>query len=358
MNKSKTIAIVCNYALNPNRIGGMDRFYVAYNKRAKELGLDVHWYFSDYKETIPFFKDLTIFNSENKSLELFFINKIQKEGFNYAILVTHFMALCTPFFKQAKKSGIQKIIAVDHNPRPLEGFPLIKKLKNNIKGLLYSRYIDQFVGVSKYTKKHILKDYGFFLKNKTRVIYNGIDTSKFKKRTEVHKNKFIVTSHLRFSKGIQDLLKAVYKLPNNLKGSFEIDIFGEGPYENELKELCVQLELTNNIHFKGSSSHLNELFSNYSYMLQPTYMECFSLSILESLAANVPVITTTVGGNLEVVTDNVNGFIFEPGDVMALRTILKNIIEGKLQITNETNLLIENQFNLAKMVENHSTYLQ
>ena len=33
-------------------------------------------------------------------------------------------------------------------------------------------------------------------------------------------------------------------------------------------------------------------------------MECFSLSILESLAANIPVITTPVGGNLEVVTNN------------------------------------------------------
>ena len=40
-------------------------------------------------------------------------------------------------------------------------------------------------------------------------------------------------------------------------------------------------------------------------------MECFSLSILESLSANIPVITTTVGGNLEVVTHEENGFIYE-----------------------------------------------
>ncbi len=353
----KTIAIVCNYALIPNRIGGMDRFYVAYDKRAKELGYEVHWYFSNYKESIPFFKELTIFSSANSSLELFFINKIQKDGIHYSILVTHFMALCTSFFQQAKKTGIQKIIAVDHNPRPLDGFPLIKKLKKKFKGLIYSKYIDLFVGVSNYTKKHILKDYGFFLNKKTIVIHNGIDTSVFKKRTHEHKNKFIVTSHLRFSKGIQDLLMAVYELPNELKSSIKIDIFGEGPYENELKALRAQLELTNSIHFKGSSAHLNELFSNYSYMIQPTYMECFSLSILESLASNVPVITTTVGGNLEVVNHLDNGFIFEPGNVSALGTILNGIIEGKLQISSETNALIEQEFNLEKMVENHLTYI-
>ena len=88
-------------------------------------------------------------------------------------------------------------------------------------------------------------------------------------------------------------------------------------------------------------------------MIQPTYMECFSLSILESLASNVPVITTTVGGNLEVVTHGINGFIFEPSDINALTELLKNILLGKLAITTETNSIIEHHFNLEQMVTNH-----
>ena len=38
MNNKKKIAIICNYALSPNRIGGMDRFWVAYDAKAKTLG--------------------------------------------------------------------------------------------------------------------------------------------------------------------------------------------------------------------------------------------------------------------------------------------------------------------------------
>jgi glycosyltransferase involved in cell wall biosynthesis len=338
--------------LNPNRIGGMDRFYVGYDAKAKELGYEIDWYFLDY-QPFDFFSGLTVFSANNQNVEQFFLEKVNQENLKYDVLVTHFLSLCTSFFKKAKAVGIQKNIAVDHNPRPLEGFPLSKIIKNKIKGILYSNYIDQFIGVSEYTKKHILKDYGFFLDKKTSVIYNGIDTSVFVKRSNENKNKFIVTSHLRHSKGIQDLIKAVSILDDAIKKQIQIDVYGEGPYEKELLEMTRVHDLEGIIHFKGGSSQLNELLSNYRYLLQPTYMECFSLSILESLSANVPVITTPVGGNLEIIEHNKNGFIFEPKDYLALAGILKNIVLGNSKIDIDVSTQIERDFNLEKMVNEH-----
>jgi glycosyltransferase involved in cell wall biosynthesis len=352
MTKNKKIAVVCNYALNPNRIGGMDRFYVAYDAKAKALGYEVDWYFLEF-QPFDFYSELTIFSANNQNVEAFFLGKINREPLKYDVLVTHFLALCTSFFKKAKVSGIQQIIAVDHNPRPLEGFPLSKIIKNKIKGIVYSKQIDQFIGVSEYTRKHILKDYGSFLNKKTSVVYNGIDTSVFVKRTQENKNKFVVSSHLRHSKGIQDLIQAVSLLEDGVKNQLQIDVYGEGPYESELLEMTKANNLEGVIHFKGGSSHLNELLSNYRYLLQPTYMECFSLSILESLAANVPVITTTVGGNLEIIENNENGFIFEPKDSSTLAAILKGIVLGNLKIDKNVSLQIEKEFNLEKMVEEH-----
>lgn len=349
---NKKIAIVCNYALNPNRIGGMDRFYVAYDAKAKELGYEVDWYFLNY-QPFDFYSGLTIFSANNPNMESFFLEKVHQENLKYDVLVTHFLALCTSFFKKAKATGIQKTIVVDHNPRPLEGFPLSKILKNKIKGILYSPYIDEFIGVSEYTRKHILKDYGFFLDQKTSVIYNGIDTSVFVKRTQENKNKFVVCSHLRHSKGIQDLIQAVALLDERIKNQLQIDVYGEGPYEKELLEMTKVNHLEEIIHFKGGSSQLNALLSNYRYLLQPTYMECFSLSILESLAANVPVITTTVGGNLEIIENNTNGFIFETKDYLALAGILKNIVLGNLKIERDVSIQIEKDFNLERMVNEH-----
>jgi glycosyltransferase involved in cell wall biosynthesis len=242
---------------------------------------------------------------------------------------------------------------VDHNPRPLEGFPLLKIVKNKIKGVLYSAYIDQFIGVSEYTKIHILKDYGFFLAKKTSVIYNGIDTSVFRKRIDENNNKFVVSSHLRHSKGIQDLIQAVSILEDTVKKQIQIDVYGEGPFESELLEMTLAYHLEGIIHFMGGSSQLNALLSNYRYLLQPTYMECFSLSILESLAANVPVITTPVGGNLEIIEHGNNGFIFEPKDWTALAVLLTGIVVGDLKIDRDVSKQIEKDFNLEKMVDEH-----
>lgn len=352
MTKPTKIAVVCNYALNPNRIGGMDRFYVGYDKKAKALGYQIDWYFLNY-EPFDFYSELTIFSANNQNMESFFLEKINQENLQYDILVTHFLALCTSFFKSAKAVGIQQTIVVDHNPRPLEGFPLSKIIKNKIKGILYSKHIDQFIGVSAYTRKHILKDYGFFLAKKTSVIYNGIDISVFVKRAGENKNKFVVSSHLRHSKGIQDLIQAVAVLEDNIKSQILIDVYGEGPYATELLEMTKANNLEEIIHFRGGSSHLNELLSNYRYLLQPTYMECFSLSILESLAANVPVITTPVGGNLEIIEHGKNGYVFEPKNYIVLADILKDIVLGNLKIDMNVSEQIEKDFNLEKMVNEH-----
>jgi glycosyltransferase involved in cell wall biosynthesis len=347
------IAIVCNYALNPNRIGGMDRFYVTYDRKVKELGYEIDWYFLEY-QPFDFYSGLTIFSSCNQNVEGFFLEKANQENRKYDILVTHFLALCTSFFKKAKAGGIQQIVAVDHNPRPLQGFPLSKIIKNKIKGILYSQYIDQFIGVSDYTRKHILKDYGFFLAKKTSVIYNGIDTSVFVKRTQENKNKFLLTSHLRESKGIQDLLEALSLLSCNIINKMQIDIYGEGPYENELRRLTEEFNFAGIINFKGSSAKLNELYAEYAYLIQPSHGETFCYSIIESLVCNVPVITTLEAGNvLSVIEENKNGFLFNASNFQQLAIILRNIVLGNLKIDKDVSIQIETDFNLEKMVRKH-----
>ena len=90
MTKQKKIAIICNYTLNPNRIGGMDRFYVVYDKKAKELGYEVDWYFTAY-QPFDFFSGLSIFSSNHQNVEQFFLEKLVKEKRQYDVLITHFI---------------------------------------------------------------------------------------------------------------------------------------------------------------------------------------------------------------------------------------------------------------------------
>ncbi|UBZ11203.1 glycosyltransferase family 4 protein [Leeuwenhoekiella palythoae] len=360
---TKRLAVVCNYVLRADRIGGMDRFFVAYDKAAKAKGYEVDWFFPDvlYK---TFYEGVTVFSAEgNSSVEAFFLNYLEENEKTYTALVTHFTELCTPFYKHAKVAGsIQTVIAVDHNPRPLNGFPLKKRLKNRLKSYLHHKAIDHFIGVSSYTAKQIVKDLGLVVAKKTGVIYNGIDTSVFRKRdsqdsAQEDNIEFVVVSHLRGSKGIQDLIDALGYLPEAIKNRLHITIYGEGQLEEGLKQQARDKEVDSLLSFKGSSSEIPQLLADFEYLIQPTYMECFSLSILESLSANVPVITTTVGGNPEIIEEGVNGFLFQPKNKRALATIIEEVVNGDRKISRDTSFLIEKEYSLDRMVAEHINLL-
>ena len=358
MNKQR-IAVICNYQLLPERVGGMDYFFWDFDKKCKENGIEVDWFFPN-KSNHGGYSNLTIYANETENVENSFLSFCQQNKTEFTHIITHFVELCTPFFYQTKKMSKAKIIAVDHNPRPLSGYSFKKRINKRVKGILFSRYTDVFIGVSDYTVNAIITDFGVHVKRKTLTIYNGVilDTILMRNKRNTEKPSFLVASHLRESKGIQDLIDAVNALPNDIKEEIQITIYGDGPYKKQLTEKIAKYALEDCFVFMGSKSNLNEIFYQYDYMLQPTHMECFSLSILESLAANVPVITTDVGGNPEVVTSGENGFIFEAKNIKQLTAILVDIYVGNKKISINTRELIANSFSLPKMVDNHFRLLK
>ena len=351
MSTKKKIAVLCDYRLMPERVGGMDRFFWLFDAECKALGHEIVWFFPNEADHEGY-AHLNIIAANDKSIEHAFLNHSQF----FDVVFTHFLELCTPFYKTVKKNKLaNKIITVDHNPRPYEGYPLKKRIQKKVKGFLYSSYIDLFVGVSQYTVHEIIKDFGRHLSRKSKVVYNGIAYEKFKKRTDrnLQKPTFLVACHLRYSKGIQDLIAAVALLPQDILSDLKIDVYGEGEYQSILQDLVDQYHLHNNFVFKGSISNLYAIYHQYDYLLQPTHMECFSLAILESLSANVPVITTPVGGNEEVIVTGVNGFILPVQNPEKWSELLMKLFSGEEKITANTSDLIATEFSIERMVANY-----
>ena len=354
MGVNKKIAILCNYELLPERVGGMDYFFWQFDQKCKENHIEVQWFFPN-TATHGNYNQLDIIDTKYQNVEVFFAKHCEANALNYSCIFKHFVELCTPIFKKIKQLSNEKIIVVDHNPRPLNGYSIMKIIQKRVKGLLFAKYIDLFVGVSQYTVNALVHDFGNHLQHKIKTIYNGviIDDIKVRAQRNYTNPTFLVASHLRESKGIQDLIEAVARLPFAIKSKLVIDIYGDGPYKAFLLNKIRDKQLEANFNFKGSVSNLKELYCQYDYMLQPTHMECFSLSILESLAANVPVITTNVGGNQEVITNNKNGFITTAKDIFALQHVIKKVYLGDFKSTQNTRALIETRFSLDSMVNNY-----
>ena len=352
--KPKHIAIICNYELLENRIGGMDYFFWAFNKKCLEKDIQIDWFFPN-KATHGDYNKFNIVSDKNMSLENSFISYIKYNVTNYTHVITHFIELCTSFFASIKKEINTKIIAIDHNPRPLNGYSLKKRIKKKLKGRLYGKYIDQFIGVSDYTSNTILNDFGNFLSFKTKTICNGLDIEQYdKKDIFLHRNKFLTSSHLREEKGIQDLINAVLLLPVELSNKLVIEIYGNGPIKKKLMKMVELNKLKHVISFKGSVMNLNTLYKEYDYLIHPSRGETFCYSVLEAIICNLPVITTINNGNiLNLIKHNSNGFLHEEEDVVSLSNILMEILLGNKKIINVSNDVLVKKFSLEKMVENH-----
>ncbi len=316
----------------------MERFYLGFDDAVKSKGLDIDWYFT-YYDGFTYLKNLNISSANGNSVEELFLDASRQRPEDYDIIYTHFTALCSPYYKKIhKRYPKAKIIAVDHNPRPIGGFSSIKRLKNILKSFLYSRYINEFIAVSIYSKRHLIKDFTPLIKRKIKIIHNGIDIQKYRKKESfASSHNFIVTSHLRKIKGIQDIINAVHQLPEASKTKVKVTIYGEGDYENALKQLVRTYQLASQIKFKGSTDDLHVKYAEYDYLLHASYGETFCYSVVESLISNVPVITTHKHGNvLELVVEGENGFLFDAGDVTRLSKIINDVVTDQRTISKET----------------------
>lgn len=333
VNQNK-IAVLCNYELLPERVGGMDYFFWLFNQRCKENSIHVDWFFPN-TATHGGYKKLKITSCNEENIEHFFTNKVVNSDSNYSHIITHFIEVGTPIFKKMKLTTKAEIIVVDHNPRPIAGYKLLKKIKKRIKGILYLRYIDLLISVSNYSKNQLIKEFGARVNQKNKIIYNGLEISKFIKKTDfTFKGKFIVACHLRKDKGVQDLILAVRNLKKETPINFTVDIYGNGYYKDTLKKLVHDFSLDTVFIFKGNSANLNEIYWKYDYLIHPSHGETFCFSVVESLLCNLPVITNNHGNVLQLITENSNGFLYEEERIDQLETILKKVINNEMAIEN------------------------
>jgi glycosyltransferase involved in cell wall biosynthesis len=168
-----------------------------------------------------------------------------------------------------------------------------KKIKKKIAWYLYQKRFllnaDLIHCASDDEKKNILK---LNKKFKTVVLPFGIENNFIKKKNrKKFKKKALFFSRLHKKKGLFDLISAWKDINNK---DWILDIVGEGEEKIYLKKM-VSIKKCNNINFLDPIYNNNDkikLFNKYDLFILPTKSENFGISILESLARGVPVLTT------------------------------------------------------------------
>jgi len=193
------------------------------------------------------------------------------------------------------------------------------------KQLLFQRFglVDEIVFVSADARSVALES-GAVRPAGTRTIVNGIEISRYAEgadREKIRTESGIspeapvlgIVARLTPAKDHAMLLRAFVRVRERIPGA-RLLIVGDGELGDELKADAAGLGLAESVIFTGARRDIPSLLSAMDVFVLSSYTEGLAMTLLEAMAARLPVVATSVGGNAEAVADGETGIIVPPRD--------------------------------------------
>lgn len=154
-------------------------------------------------------------------------------------------------------------------------------------------------------------------RRKMRTIWNGIDTSRFAYSGPRPAPVAIAVGRLSPEKDFENLIRATALAVRNVP-DLRVQIVGDGRERGRLEQLTQSLGLATHVKFLGERSDVHALLRDVGFYVSSSRTEGISLTLLEAMAAGLPVLATRVGGNAEVIQEHASGRLVPAQDSEAL----------------------------------------
>jgi len=229
-----------------------------------------------------------------------------------------------------------------------------KKILIPFERFIYKRY-SKIIGVSEPTAKSLTNWFSY--DSNIIYIYNGVETNtKDIKINEEIKSKYkdkkllIMAARIGHPKNQTTLIKAFSHLPNN----YHLLLAGDGPQVDEMKTLCKQLNIQDNISFLGRRSDVLSLFKTCDISILSTYAEGFGLGVMESLSVGTPCLASDIEVLRNIIQND--NLLFQVEDDKELAKKIRQTLENKTinqELIEYGNKLVQN-YSIDKMVKRYS----
>lgn len=240
----------------------------------------------------------------------------------------------TPFF-YALAAGLGRrrppVLFTEHG-RWFPDFPRRKRILFN---RLFLRRRDRVVAVGNSVKQALIDNEGIQEK-RIQVIYNGIDLRRYGAQRHqrdavrgslgLSRDDFVIIQVARLD-ALKDHLTAIrtmHRVRETLPDA-KLLIVGAGLEEAKIRAEVQRLGLDNHIRLLGLRHDVPRLLAAADTFLLTSISEGIPLTLIEAMAAGLPVVSTDVGGVREIVEHAVTGFLAPAGDDAALRDALVTI---------------------------------
>lgn len=267
-----------------------------------------------------------------------FLPKLTKELKNFDIIHLHY-----PFFggdifvrMAAKKFNIPYFITYHLD---IYGNTFLKSMIFKIYNALFQRkIITDAAKISVSSKEFFAQSqiYNLVKRNQLEIIPCGVDTLETTGQTQeifnqYHINKdtpiivFIgVLDSAHYFKRLDILIKALSKI----KHEFHLLIIGDGNLRSDFVGMVKEHSLEKFVTFTGklSNKKVLNLLSQANFLVLPSDNESFGIVLIEAMSCGKPVVASNIPGIRAVVTDQVDGLLFQKGDVEDLALKIEYLI--------------------------------
>ena len=200
--------------------------------------------------------------------------------------------------------------------------------KRRLVNPLLTAAVYELVAVSHDLRSHLLSE---GMPSRMRVVWNGIDPGEEPSPPARHAARaelgvdaaFVVASVARLDtvKDLATLIRAV-AIARTTAPALRLVLIGDGAERAQLDSVARLENVSDAVHFMGHRDDSRTLLAGADVYANSSTSEGISLTILEAMAAALPVVATRVGGTPEVVLDGQTGRLVDARDPAALAAAL------------------------------------
>jgi len=199
-------------------------------------------------------------------------------------------------------------------------------------------------------------------KEKIITIYNGVDVGKLDFLAKDEAKIFLgvplgivigTIANFYPAKGLTYLVETINLIPDS---DTKFVLIGDGQQRGEIENLIHKYKLGKKLLLVGAIPEAYKYLKAFDIFILPSVKEGFPWTILEAMAAEIPIIATKVGAVPEIIQSDKNGLLIEPASPQAIAdSIIKLLRDEKFRnnIAAEGKKTVEEKFNLKKMVEQY-----
>ncbi|MHA1505887.1 MAG: glycosyltransferase family 4 protein [Candidatus Asgardarchaeia archaeon] len=289
------------------------------------------------KLNLPIFPgiDLPVFNSEKILKEVLDLREIDLVHAHHA-----FTPLSLNSIRASYNIGLPSVLTA-HSLAPDLNLTFLRLAAKFFRIREEYEKLNKMIAVSNAVKRFMSN---FLDGRKIEVIYNGVDTEKYRPPSEDEfyelrdflglneENIILFLGRISYRKGIHLLLPAMFNLDRSLRERTRLLIIGEGELSPWLEEKIRDVSNKVRVSYLGyvpNSKVIMYMKASDIVLVPSIYGEAFGVVIIEAMACGKPVIGTKVGGIPEIIEHMKSGLLVPSNDPKSIAKALTYLLENK-----------------------------